>query len=97
MYTVGEIKEAINEDFDGSWNEFMELIDYGKGSYLESLNVYASEVSCGGESSPWSVFKIGNQFFKITGSHDSWNGTEWDGALIKVRPIKRTVTDYEGF
>lgn len=94
MYTVKQIKDAIEQDYDGSWNEFLELIDDDGGTPLESLGTYAQQVAEGGESRPWIVFKVGEQYFEINGAYNSWEGTEWDGGLQEVEPFDKTITAY---
>lgn len=92
MYTVRDIENAIQRDFDGSWNEFLELVE--DGVELPSLNLSAKQVDEGGESRPWITFKVGDQYFEKNGVHDSYEGTEWDGGLEEVEPYKETITSY---
>lgn len=41
------------------------------------------------------VIKIGELYFRKTGYYDSWESSEWDGQLVKVRPVEETVIIYE--
>lgn len=94
MYTVKDIEKAVDVDFDGSWNEFLELVDDDEGVELPSLGLFAKQVDEGGESRPWITFQVGDQFFEKHGDHDSYDGTEWDGGLEEVEPYKETVVFY---
>lgn len=95
MYTVGDIRNAVDTDFDSDWNEFLYLTE-DEGIELPSLgeSVKAKEVESGGEKYMWVVFQIGSQYFRMNGSHDSWEGTEWDGTLEEVEPYNKVVVDY---
>lgn len=42
------------------------------------------------------VFVVGaNQYFKKSGYYASHHGTDWDGDLRKVKPVKKTITVFE--
>lgn len=41
------------------------------------------------------VVKIGESYFRKTGYYDSWESSEWDGPLVKVMPVEKTVITYE--
>lgn len=94
MFTVGDIQEAIDNDFESDWSEFLYLTEDDEGVLLESLGLYAKQADEGGESRPWVVFQVGNQYFRMNGTHDSWEGTEWDGGLEEVEPYNKVVVDY---
>jgi hypothetical protein len=56
----------------------------------------------GGEGSAehiWLVFSVTNgdsvQYFKKTGYYASYDGSNWDGALVEVEPFEKTVTDWK--
>lgn len=40
------------------------------------------------------VFKVGDQLFRMTGSYNSWNASEWDGDLEEVESYQELVTKY---
>ena len=94
MYNVKNIEEAIRADFDGDWNEFLELVDDPDGVELPSLGVSARQVDNGGESLPWIVFEIGDQFFEKNGRYESYEGTDWDGGLQEVESYQELTTYY---
>ncbi|QNN99279.1 hypothetical protein SEA_FAUST_207 [Streptomyces phage Faust] len=96
MYTVNEIKEAINEDHEGDWYEFLYLVNDSddQKAELPSLGVDAIGVDSGGEKYLWEIFKVGDQYFRMHGSHDSWEGSCWDGELEEVEPYTKSVVDY---
>lgn len=96
MYTKKQINEAINEDYDGDWGEFLYLVNDSDDmkAKLESLGVTATGVGGGGEKRLWEIFKVGTQYFRMNGSHDSWEGASWDGQLEEVEPYTKTVVDY---
>lgn len=96
MYTVKQIREAIERDYDGDWGEFLYLVNDSDDQVaeLESLDATAVGINSGGEKYLWEIFKIGSQFFRMNGSHDSWEGASWDGQLEEVEPYTKTVVDY---
>jgi hypothetical protein len=49
----------------------------------------------GGGSNVYSVFKIGDQYFKKTGYYASHYGTDWDGSIYEVVPQEKTITVYK--
>jgi hypothetical protein len=46
-------------------------------------------------SDRWVVFKVGDQLFKKSGFYASHYGTDWDGPLVEVKPVEKTVTVFE--
>lgn len=48
-----------------------------------------------GEEERIMVLQIGDKFFKKFGSYDSWDSANWEGRLIEVKPVEKTVTVYE--
>jgi len=96
MYTKNEIQDAILEDYDGDWSEFLYMVNDSddEEAELPSLGVKATGVENGGEKYLWEVFKVGNQYFRMNGTHDSYEGSMWDGELEEVEPFKKTVVDY---
>lgn len=43
----------------------------------------------------WLIFKIGEQFFKAEGFHDSWSGVSWDDdGLREVEARQVVITQY---
>jgi hypothetical protein len=96
LYTVNEILDAITEDYDGDWGEFLYLVNDSddQEAELPSLNTKATGIKGGGELHLWEIFKVGSQYFKMHGSHDSWEGATWDGTLEEVEPYIKTVIDY---
>lgn len=96
MYTVKQIADAITEDYDSDWGEFLYLVSDSddEKAELPSLGTEATSVTNGGERYPWEIFKIEDQYFRMNGSHDSWEGTIWDGLLEEVEPYRKSVVDY---
>lgn len=94
MYTVKEIEAAVEQDWDGSWMEFLECSDSSEGSELASLGVVAREVEEGGEKYVWVVFQINDQLFRKSGFASSWEGTDWDGGLEEVESYEKTVVAF---
>lgn len=96
MYTTNEINDAIIEDYDGDWGDFLYLVNDSddEKAELPSLGVDAEGVASGGELYLWEIFKVGGQYFRKHGSHDSYEGSLWDGELEEVEPFKKTVVDY---
>jgi hypothetical protein len=43
----------------------------------------------------WSVFQIGDQFFKKSGYYSSWNGSSWEYDFVEVTPVPVTKTEYK--
>lgn len=43
----------------------------------------------------WVVFRLGDQLFKKSGFYASHYGTDWDGPLVEVKPVEKTVTVFE--
>lgn len=41
------------------------------------------------------IFKIGEQFFKITGFYSSYDEDEWENAVTEVVPKEKIITVYE--
>lgn len=43
----------------------------------------------------WVAFKVGDQYFRKTGYHESHYGTDWDGDVEEVIPRQKTITVYD--
>lgn len=63
---------------------------FGAVKKIDSSNGYRD-----GQEERIMVLQIGDRFFKKFGSYDSWDSANWEGRLIEVRPIEKTVTVYE--
>ena len=98
IYTTAEIESAIDEEFEGWPNEFYS--ELGTDGYeLTELEIRAYEVDReggyeGGGEYMHLVFKVGNQYFRKTGEHNSWDANTWDGELEEVEPYEVTVVRY---
>lgn len=100
MVTVQQVKEAIEQTYEGYENDFYDEISYSgkKGLSLYSLGIAYHQDSEGGGGGDGEymhvVFSIGKQFFRKTGTHSSWDGSDWDGELEEVEPYEVTVVRY---
>jgi hypothetical protein len=98
QYTVEEIERAIEYDFDDGDEEFYQEMG-SLGHFLQKIEETAVEVERdgGGEGDGDYmdvVFQIGNQYFRKTGTHNSWDANDWDGQLVEVEPYQELVTKY---
>jgi len=62
------------------------------------IEIVASQGDCeGGGEYAMNVFyfKKYDVYLQITGFYSSYHGTDWDKAIIEVKPQQRTVTVYE--
>jgi hypothetical protein len=41
------------------------------------------------------IFKVGDQFFKMTGFYSSYDADEWEDTITEVTPREKTITVYE--
>lgn len=74
------------------------------GEYLPSVgNVYLHE-EAGGEGQgdhAHKVFRLvpegggPDRYFMLPGYYHSFHGTEWDGELFEVKPVKKVVDDWD--
>lgn len=46
------------------------------------------------EKTVYVVIKVGDKYFKKTGYYASHAGTDWDGPVVEVKPVQRTVDDW---
>ncbi len=106
-YTVEQVEEAIREyeemertsDY-GTYNEdFWENISWYRDPVMLPRLGEAERVTThgGGEGDGEYmdvIFKIGDQLFRKTGYHNSWDSNDWDGELEEVEAFEKTVTDY---
>lgn len=49
----------------------------------------------GGGEQIYVVIKVGTQYFRKDGYYLSHDGSYWDGDVVEVRPIEKTITVYE--
>lgn len=96
-YSTYEVDAALS---GLSLNEFISNLEYEKDStHLHGIgdvswfDGYSGEED--GSSHTWVVFTNGNQYWRITGSYSSWNGTEWYGGAEEVSPVKKVVTSIQ--
>ncbi|AXH49315.1 hypothetical protein HWB76_gp086 [Streptomyces phage Blueeyedbeauty] len=100
MITVQQVKDAVEDTFEGYESEFYGEIRYaGKnGMELNGLGTaYSVDYEGGGEGqgeNMWVVFRIGDQLFRKYGYYSSWDGSDWDGDLEEVEPYEVTVVRY---
>jgi|SRR5882757_465129 len=99
MITVQQVKDAVEETFDGYESEFYGELSYSsKGIELNGLGVATGVGSEGGHEGGGEymdvVFQLGDQLFRMTGTHDSWEGSSWDGDLEEVEAYQELVTKY---
>ena len=81
----------LSKDYDHFWTYF--------GEYPVTIGDFATtepEVSERDDEYWVVVFKIGEQYFRVLGDYDSWNGTEWGYATVdEVHPRQVTKTVYD--
>jgi len=58
-------------------------------------NGYDGAYEQGTEFEVYVIIKVGEQYFKKSGSADSYGEVSWDGDLKTVQPREKTVTYYE--
>lgn len=97
-YTVEQVQAAIADEFEDYESEFYSGMP-ADGFELPMLGDTAYEVdseggSEGGGEYMHFVFRIGDQLFRKFGTHDSWNGNDWDGDLEEVESYEVTVTRF---
>ena len=81
----------VSKDRENFWTEFGEY-----PVYIGDFAKTEPEVSERDDEYWVVVFKIGEQYFRVLGDYDSWNGTEWGYATVdEVHPrkIEKTVWD----
>jgi len=98
-FSAAQVEAAIEEEFDGYPEEF-----YGEvGTDGYELTMLDGAVAYGvareggyegGGDYMDVVFRIGQQFFRKQGTHNSWDASYWDGTLEEVEPYQETVTKY---
>jgi hypothetical protein len=100
-YTVEQVESAVNAYDDGeSYDYFYEEIQYSSQPiHLPELGEAAVRVaSTGGHEGDGDymdvVFKIGDQLFRKSGYHNSWDSNDWDGDLEEVEAFEKVVIDY---
>lgn len=65
----------------------VDVSDYNGDSALPQGSTYNAYI----------VFKVGNNYFKKTGTGDSYGDVSWDGDLIPVQVKTKTIEVFEGF
>ena len=69
-----------------------------EGGDLTLNEVVFEWISCDREnSSQIALFKVGDKYFRLVGSYDSWNGSEFYSLtdFQEVKPVQKTITVYE--
>lgn len=79
---------------------FYESLWAGEASQLETLygTVRSVETSTDykdGLEERTMIVQVGDRFFKKVGYYNSWESSDWDGSLIEVKPVTKTVIVYE--
>lgn len=96
-----EETSAADADFGEAWVEFLDELEWNKRKEgVELISGHALFVkSVGGEGEGekyWVLFQVGEEFFRIDGYFNSWDGTNWEGSeLYKVAPVEVTVIEYQ--
>ena len=108
-FTAKELEEKVQtlideeaKGFEEGWYSFAELEGWGenpnKTIELEGFGTIEFVEDFGGEGmgdQRWTVFKIGERFFRTNGYYDSWNGAEWHGDIEEVVPKEVVRVEYE--
>jgi hypothetical protein len=84
-----EEKELLEEEFSEQiqWGDkTVELPEVGTASYVDYEHINEDLTL---------IFKIGEQFFKITGFYSSYDADEWETEVTEVVPKEKTITVYE--
>jgi hypothetical protein len=63
---------------------------FGDASKIQEETDYAD-----GQEERTMILKIGDRFVKKVGYYDSWESSNWDGAITEVKPVEQTVVVYE--
>lgn len=63
---------------------------YGVVKLIESSTDYAD-----GQEERTMILQVGERFVKKVGYYDSWESSNWDGAITEVKPVEKTVVLYE--
>lgn len=88
-FTVQELETQIEAMIHNDELEWYELKDLGAKVKIAGIGVAECVDEYGGEGQGddyWTVFKIQDRYFRKNGWYDSYNGSEWDGALEEVFP-----------
>jgi len=89
--------------FTGTYDAWNALFE-GRNTNLATASVKATFVANSGalnydensgDQSIHVIFEVDGKFYKKTGYHSSYGGTEWDGAVTEVQPKTKTITVYE--
>lgn len=48
-----------------------------------------------GEGEIFLVFEVDGKFYKKFGYQSSYGGREWDGGVVEVQPVTKTITVWE--
>lgn len=88
-------------DFQDAWSEFIDELEWNKRK--EGIEIPFGKAlflkSVGGEGEGekyWVLFQVEEEFFKIDGYFNSWDGVNWEGSeLYKVTPVEVTVIEYQ--
>lgn len=88
-----------DDGYDGWWSEYETRRINGLGDVTLVQRVGGNE---GGGDTVSLVFRVqaidgfqGVRYFEKSGFYASYEGTEYDGPLIEVRPVQKTVTVFE--
>jgi len=96
-WTVSDFERYVTNKWMLAGNE--SLWD-GSVSQLDTLYGMVRKIDCStgykdGQEERIMILQIGDKFFKKFGSYDSWDSADWEGRLIQVKPVEKTVTVYE--
>lgn len=107
--TAEEVERKIIDQFytedgnelaeDSPWSEEWYAIEWQEKIEVPDLGIIEFVEQFGGEGKGdeyWIVFKINNQYFKVSAYYDSWNGVNWNetASLIEVEPKEVTKIEY---
>ena len=95
MFTTRELHDALRNEvgiFDAlSCGANREIDGFG---LLKHVDFWTGSGDYGTESQT-IVFSVGDRYFQKSGHYDSWEYEDWDGPLIEVVPVEKTVIVFE--
>lgn len=90
----GSFSEFINYTGDSNGKTFdvpglgeVKIVDYNSYDSFKNYDGWSEEL--------WIVFEVQGKFYKATGTHTSYTGSEWDKELKEVSPSQKAITIYE--
>lgn len=101
-FTVADLEQHI-DDLSRSGGTFSHMdpydsfaVDPPDGVYFRGSEI---EVAARGGTyhdggSIYVILKVDDRLFRKTGHYSSWDSSTWDGPLVEVKEIQKTVDDY---